>query len=546
MHSIRTRITVLTVCAIIVVMIVTAVSGVVAIRNIGTASANQTLQLLCETGQKNLNHYFESAEMSVDGVYAFAEKDLGEHGANAEQFSAHVERVSDVFKKLTAKTNGVLTYYYRIDPQFSSTEKGFWYVNTEGEGFIEHEVTDITQYDTEDTNALVWFTIPKKTGEPVWLPSYITDNLDARVVSYNIPIYYEGQFVGVIGIELDYFIMAAQVDSITLYDNGYAFINDKDGKIIYHPKMNVTKMDEHPTVPTGMIDDDEFIRYNYEGVDKQAVRLKLLNGMYLTVSVPVWEINASWIWWIVGMLFIFAVLMVIFVLLTLQFAGHITKPLRELTKAAEQVDAGNYDYTLEYNYNDEVGILSRTFKNLTTHLKSYISDLNDLAYADSLTSLHNKGAFDVCVKDIQKEISDPGKSPEFAICIFDCNDLKKVNDQNGHDKGDIYLKEAADIICEVFGHSPVFRIGGDEFAAILLDRDFAKREELIRRFDEVCAEKRKSADTRWEQVDISRGMAVFDPSDDVSVSDVVRRADKLMYENKWLLKEKRAKNENSN
>ena len=98
----------------------------------------------------------------------------------------------------------------------------------------------------------------------------------------------------------------------------------------------------------------------------------------------------------------------------------------------------------------------------------------------------------------------------------------------------------------MFGHSPVFRIGGDEFAAILLDRDFAKREELIRRFDEVCAEKRKSADTRWEQVDISRGMAVFDPSDDVSVSDVVRRADKLMYENKWLLKEKRAKNENSN
>ena len=546
MHSIRTKIIVMTVSAIVIVMLVAAISGVVAIRNIGINSANQTLKLMCETGQKNLNHYFESAEMSVDGVYAFAEKDLDEHGGNEEQFGFHVDRVRDVFKKLTAKTNGVLTYYYRIDPKFSATEKGFWYVNTEGEGFIEHEVTDITLYDTEDTGALVWFTIPKKTGKPVWLPSYITDNLDARVVSYNTPIYYEDKFVGVIGIELDYFIMAAQVDSITLYDNGYAFVNDDDGNIIYHPLMNVTKMETQPAVPEGMIDDDAFIRYNYEGVEKQAVRLKLLNGMYLTVAVPVWEINASWIWWIVGMLVAFSVLLLIFILLTFQFAGHITKPLRELIKAAEQVDAGNYDYTLEYNNKDEVGVLSKTFKNLTTHLKSYISDLNDLAYADSLTSLHNKGAFDVCVKDIQNEITDPGKSPEFAICIFDCNDLKKVNDQDGHDKGDIYLKEAADIICEVFGHSPIFRIGGDEFAAILIDRDFNNCEELMRKFDDVCAEKRKSAGAHWERVDIARGMAIFDPKEDVSVSDVVRRADKLMYENKWLIKEKRAKNENYN
>ena len=542
MHSIRTKITALTVGAIIIVMAVAAVSGVSAIRNLGTKSADRILLLLCESGEKNLDYYFESVEQSVEMVSAYVESDLdGTNGIDDERLQQHIDSVSVIFKKLTYKTNGVLTYYYRIDPTISETVKGFWYVNLEGEGFVEHEVTDITLYDTENTDELVWFTVPKATKKPIWLPPYITDNLDLRVISYNVPIYFEDVFVGVIGIEIDYSTMAEQVDSITLYDNGYAFINDAEGNIVYHPRINVTEMETQPKVPFGMLDTNKFIRYTYEGVDKQAVWLPLSNGMRLNVTVPVNEINAEWIKWSISIVVIFGLLLLLFVFMIMQFAGHITKPLRDITEAAEQVGAGNYDYTLKYSGNDEVGILSQTFEKLILHLKSYISDLNDLAYADALTSLHNKGAFDICVKDLQARMNVKGTLPEFAVCIFDCNDLKKVNDQNGHDKGDLYLKKAASVICEVFEHSLVFRIGGDEFAAILMDHDFRNREELLKRFDETCTGKCNASGERWEQIDVARGMAVFDPNDDLSVSDVVRRADKLMYENKRMLKEKRTK-----
>ena len=40
----------------------------------------------------------------------------------------------------------------------------------------------------------------------------------------------------------------------------------------------------------------------------------------------------------------------------------------------------------------------------------------------------------------------------------------------------------------------------------------------------------------WEKINVARGMAVYDPAEDKSVDDVVRRADKLMYENKWTQK----------
>lgn len=535
-YSLRTKITLMMAFAIIISMIIAAVLGVVAIRNIGKETADQQLMLLCETGQKNLDSYFNSVEQSVDMVQAYVEEDLD--GVDDESLQAHVNRVSDIFKKLTYNNNGILTYYYRIDPELTGNVKGFWYVYDEDTGFQEHEVTDITQYDTNDTSQLVWFTVPKATGESIWLPPYITDNLGARVLSYNTPVYYDGQFVGVIGIELSYETMAEQVDNITLYDNGYAFINDDEGNIVYHPKMDVTTMKEQPKVPSGMLSDDKFIDYFYDGVEKEAVWLPLSNGARLNVTVPVSEINEIWHGWIYHIIMIFGVLLLLFVLLTNRWTGHITKPLRDLTEMAEQVDEGNYDCTLDYDGKDEIGVLTRTFNKLITHLKSYITDLNDLAYADALTSLHNKGAFDICVNNMQADMDAPGGSLEFAVCMFDCNDLKTVNDTSGHDKGDIYLKETAAIICEVFDHSPVFRVGGDEFAALLLNKDYKNRDELLRIFDEKCAEKRAEADSRWEKVSVARGMAVYDPELDESVNDVVRRADKLMYENKWNIKGK--------
>ena len=536
MRSIRTKITTLTVSSMVVIMVIAAVFGVVAIRNIGISRSEQLLKLLCEAGQRNLDDYFEDVEQDVQTISAYVESDMD--GISDEKLQAHLDRVSDFFKKVLEKTDGVKTYYYRIDPSVSADVKGFWYVDLDGEGFREHEVTDITQYDTDDTSQLVWFTVPKASGKAVWLPPYITDNLDVRVISYNTPVYLDGQFVGVIGIELDYSALAEQVDNITLFENGYAFVTDESGKINYHPNIEINSEEDVPAILNDFENPNSIIRYNYEGEDKLAVWMPLINGDHLNVSVPLDEINADWQKWVVALIVVFAVLLVAYIILVMKYTGKITKPLTDLTKVAEKIVEGDYDCDLDYDKDDEIGTLTRTFKRVTSHLKAYISDLNDLAYADALTSLHNKGAFDICIKNMQIDMEEKKEPLDFAVCIFDCNNLKTVNDENGHDKGDIYLKDTAEVICEVFEHSPVFRIGGDEFAAVLMNTDYVNRDELIRLFDEKCAAKRAENTDMWEQVDVARGMAVYNPDEDKSINDVVRRADRLMYDNKWQSKRK--------
>ena len=533
MKSLRTKLTLLTICIIILVVISMAIISIVFIRTNEKQRSNQLLLLLCETGERNLDYYFDSVQKSVRRVAVYVESDLD--GLEDGQLQRHTERVRKKFDEMASKTNGVLTYYYRIDPAVSDSVKGFWYMDLDGEGFVEHEVTDITLYDTEDTSKLVWFTVPKFEGEPVWLPPYITDNLGKRVISYNVPIYWRGQFVGVVGIEIDYSTMAEQVESIRLYGNGYAFLSDSDGNIFFHPKIDISQLTEEtkPVLPYDAIAKNTFIRYTYDGVEKIAAWLPLSNGMRLNVAVPVSETEGEWERLVGNYLVFAAIVLVAASILTMFYTRRVTRPLVQLTEAAEQIDKGNYDYDLNYDRDDEVGRLTNTFKRLSGHMKDHISDLNKRAYVDALTSVRNKGAYTTYIEDMQKRM-DEGGSQEmaFAVGVFDCDNLKRINDRYGHEKGDVYLKTASRLICHVFQHSPVFRIGGDEFSVILQNADYENREVLVEQFKAGMAEISASAKHEWEEAHIAMGIAVYDSQRDRSVNDVIRRADESMYENK--------------
>ena len=157
--------------------------------------------------------------------------------------------------------------------------------------------------------------------------------------------------------------------------------------------------------------------------------------------------------------------------------------------------------------------------------------LSKRVFVDALTSVQNKGGFDEYIRNLQVQIEN-GESLAFAVVIFDCDDLKKINDLYGHDKGDVYIKTASHLICNVFKHSPVFRIGGDEFAVVLQNEDYQRRSELTELFEKTADEICTTAENKWEQASVTLGMAKYDPKSDTSVDDVIRNADKAMYEKK--------------
>ena len=74
---------------------------------------------------------------------------------------------------------------------------------------------------------------------------------------------------------------------------------------------------------------------------------------------------------------------------------------------------------------------------------------------DSLTGVKNKHAYVEAESSLNDAISKHSSSP-FAVAVFDINNLKKVNDEHGHNAGDELIKEGCGLICNIFRHSPVF------------------------------------------------------------------------------------------
>lgn len=163
--------------------------------------------------------------------------------------------------------------------------------------------------------------------------------------------------------------------------------------------------------------------------------------------------------------------------------------------------------------------------------KEQLKSVTRMAYTDELTGVKSKHAFAEAEERMDRRIEEKSVTG-FAMVLFDLNNLKEINDSQGHKVGDQYIKEACRIICTQFKHSPVYRIGGDEFVAILERTDFENRDELLADF-----ENQMDANLAQGRITIASGWACFESAEDKNAHRVLERADEKMYLRKKQMKE---------
>ncbi len=159
-----------------------------------------------------------------------------------------------------------------------------------------------------------------------------------------------------------------------------------------------------------------------------------------------------------------------------------------------------------------------------------LGQVKHMAYTDPLTGVNNVHAYIEAKSELDKRIAD-GTAEDFAVVVFDLNDLKSINDNMGHDEGNRRIQEACRLICGHFKHSSVYRIGGDEFLAILRGADYEDRERLLELFDERMEKNKKE-----NKVLVSGGLDTYSAGHDGDFEAVFQRADRKMYEKKTALK----------
>jgi diguanylate cyclase (GGDEF)-like protein len=179
---------------------------------------------------------------------------------------------------------------------------------------------------------------------------------------------------------------------------------------------------------------------------------------------------------------------------------------------------------------DEIGALNLQIHAMQQELRGYIAFARAQAHLDSLTGLRNQNAYFLRVQELNEAIA--AKTAEYTVFVVDLNGLKNMNDAYGHDAGDEAILDAANVLREVFPDGELFRIGGDEFAALLppcAEAEIASRVEALDAALAVCNGRKRSYGV---PLAFSKGAAVYDPAQDMEYKDTFRRADQAMYKDK--------------
>ena len=174
-----------------------------------------------------------------------------------------------------------------------------------------------------------------------------------------------------------------------------------------------------------------------------------------------------------------------------------------------------------------------------TNIKRKDKELNQIkntAYKDTLTNVGNMNKYKTDIKELKDQF-EKDNFTDFAIVMLDINNLKYINDTYGHSIGNKYIQGCCNIICKIFAHSPIYRIGGDEFIIIVKNDDFNNIDELISvcesHFNIVYSDKEVEDYKRYS---MSLGMCKAKAG--MKFPDIITLADQNMYSNKKKFKTK--------
>ena len=163
---------------------------------------------------------------------------------------------------------------------------------------------------------------------------------------------------------------------------------------------------------------------------------------------------------------------------------------------------------------------------------------------DALTGLLNKGAYIEKEAELTAQLMKGREKGEreitFAIMSIDLNYLKKVNDTFGHEEGDRYIKSAADILTAAVGENgETYRIGGDEFLAIIYGDDPEEAYQSVVKDINIRIKEYNDSNNKAVKLSLAYGHAICTSSQNYSIHDSERIADKEMYECKRMMKAER-------
>jgi diguanylate cyclase (GGDEF)-like protein len=174
--------------------------------------------------------------------------------------------------------------------------------------------------------------------------------------------------------------------------------------------------------------------------------------------------------------------------------------------------------------------LENKIKQTRQDMRQYASYVHEQDFTDPLTGVGNKMAYQELTRDMDLKIADG--VADFCIAMFDVDGLRQINDEYGLNAGDQVIFDTATILLQAFRPETIFRIGSDEF--IVLAQDFTAKdlEHSLNVIETAQRKENSQKDATKQTPSLAKGVAFFDAKQDHTCNDVLKRANKMLKQNK--------------
>lgn len=388
MKSIKTKI----IISIIACTLLSAVPiGILSLKNVyetSNQSAEKEMTLTCQNAKNEIDAQIAQIEQSVDTLSSIAMERLEfskfRNRLYVEQYTEDL--FSDLLKS-AENTAGTICAYIRYNPDIAEPTSGIFLTrNSVAEDFESTVPTDFSIYEKTDLEHVGWYYIPVENGAPIWMNPYLNGNVNIYMISYVVPLYEDGESVGIIGMDIDFSQLTDMVDSAKAFDTGFAFLYKEDGTIMYHPEF-----DNGTTLEAAGFDaytqaflcdaanEGTIWTYSYGGEKKSVVFYELDNGMSLALTAPNSEITASAVSLSTAMLGICVVCLLVCIALAVVLSFNIAGPITKITRIIRQTADLNFEKTASGDSltrrKDETGVMAGAVGDMRKVFRELVGDI---------------------------------------------------------------------------------------------------------------------------------------------------------------------------
>lgn len=390
-------------------------------KTISDQTSREYMLLCTQNASAVLDHMMDNVELSVENLYSVVLERLDDVEAfktDPSYVESYTEDIADVLLEIAKNTNGALTAYIRYNPEFTDPTSGLFYTRNSSDGdFTSVTPTDFSMYEPDDLEHVGWYYIPVNNKKPTWMEPYLNSNINVYMVSYVIPIYINDESIGIIGMDIEFDTFTDMVDQSRIFNAGYAYLANADGKVMYHKELDVgtsladadSGLADAAAAITNDSQENTFVSYFYKGQRKDMFYTILTNGMRYVMTVPEKELTAQAQNNSIAILLGALVAVILSVIIGVILSFGITKPITQITDAVKRTAEFNFTHNPAnaklIKRADETGVMAQFLHNMRANLRTMISDIRQ-TYSDLQNTMNQLSDMTEHVNTMSFENSD--------------------------------------------------------------------------------------------------------------------------------------------